>query len=346
MNASAIQHTLGITTMGLDLRDELLITSLLRVISHGTRDRWEYRDDLQADVVLCTPQTASSLALRKPDERSRTPRCIPVLRETEHQPAGTPALRAPFRAMELRKLLDEVSSLLMTRRPLAGATTNAPVEASAINASQPFKPFRFGLALSKLIERASRDLHRVEVGSVTLHVIPAARALLLTEALDDESLAIVLGPRTDVRIRQMDDAETQRLIARGAKPQTIDWLLWRAGLDGPTDQLLPGLPEHGEFALKRWPDFGRLKHKQSHFLMAGLLTRVAHSVDALALASSQPVADVYAFINACALCDLIEVRQEEKSVVRDTTSRQSTSHAPRYGGLFQSIRSALRFGRS
>ncbi len=319
MNAPAIRPALGITTIGVGLRDELLLKSLLRIVGTDTRDLWQYRDDLQVDVALCTPQTVSSLAVCKSGDYGGTPRFIPVLRADENPPAGTPALRAPFRAMELRKLLDEVSNLLMMRRSMAAATPHVAADIAVPGTSAPFKPFRFGLALGKLIERASREVHRIEVGSVVLHVIPAARALLIDAPLDDESLAIVLGPRADVRIRQMDEAEAQRLIAGGAKPQTIDWLLWRAGLDGPADHLLPGLPEHGEFALRRWPDFGRLKHKPSHFLMAALLTRAAHSVDALALASSQPVADAHAFINACALCDLIEVRPAGgKPASRDT----------------------------
>jgi hypothetical protein len=347
MNAVASKNTLGITAVGLGLRDELLLKSMLRIVNGNTRDRWQYRDDLKADVALCSPQTASKLALHKSEGRSSALRCIPLLREQDRPPAGTPALRAPFRAMELRRLLDEVSSMLTARRTLAAATTSPATQSATVSTLQPFKPFRFGLALNKLIERASREMHRIEAGSVILHVIPAARALLLSAPLDEESLGIVLGPRTDVRIRLVDEAEAQRVIADGAKPQTIDWLLWRAGLDGPTDQLLPGLPANGEFALKRWPDFGRLKHKQSHFLMAGLLTRIPHSVDALALASSQPVSEVCAFINACALCDLIEVRDagEKKS----PAGSQATPAAPRttrYGSVFQSIRNALRFGRS
>lgn len=344
MNAVALQRSLGITAVGLDVRDELLLKSLLRIANEGTQDHWQFRDDLRTDVALCTPELVSSITAHTLNDGSPQPRCIPIVRDGEKEPSGTSALRAPFRIAELRQLLDEVSMLLrMKRSSIVPNSSPASVAGSSnVHPLHPFKPFRFGLALNKLMERASREVHRLEVGRVVLHVIPAARALLLSEPLDEGAISVLLEPRVDVRISRIEERDAQRLISDGAKPQTIDWLLWRAGLDGPLNQLLPGLSEQSQFALKRWPDFGRLKHKQSHFLMAGLLTRAAHSVDELALASSQSIAEAYAFINACALCDLIEVRQPVvKESVRGTTS--SPERTTRYGDVFRSIRTVLGF---
>lgn len=346
MNAVALQRSLGITTVGLDLRDELLLKSLLRIANEETQDKWQFRDDMRADVALCAPASASSIPVDKVGDGSAPPRCIWVLRDGERKPAGTASLSAPFRVAELRHLLDEVSNLLRLKRTSGTPISAPPSFAGSSNVSplHPFKPFRFGLALNKLMERASREVHRLEVGRIVLHVIPAARALLLTEPLDEGAVGILLEPRVDVRISRVDEKEAQRLISEGAKPQTIDWLLWRAGLDGPGNQLLPGLSEHSQFALKRWPDFGRLKHKQSHFLMAGLLTRAAHSIDELALASAQPVAEAYSFINACALCDLIEVRPVAVKAVARAAS-PTAERTTRYGDVFRSIRTVLGFRR-
>src|SRR6218665_905423 len=92
VSAAAMSRPLNITAVGLGVRDELLLKSLLRIANEGTQDRWQFRDDMRADVALCTPSSASSLNASQVDDRSPFPRCIPVLQNGERAPVGTPAL--------------------------------------------------------------------------------------------------------------------------------------------------------------------------------------------------------------------------------------------------------------
>jgi hypothetical protein len=341
---------LTLTTIGLPVRKELLIQSLLRLANAKTTDRWSWslcNDDI-VDVVIYEPVSMLSNELLSQARQIGTPMCV-ALTNTESEVAiGEDVLCYPLRAAELVNLLDRLSSrIMMNGLDPWKASRRQPSE-------QPIEPingeFGFALTLQRLIDRDSRAVHRVNVGDMTLHVIPAGRALLLTQPLDSEKLTALFEATSDVRVDVLPDLHARLLIAEGAKQQPLDWLLWRAGLEGPRDRLISTLPSDVAFTLRRWPDFGRLKHDHRHLRMAAHMTRAALTIDELATSTDCSVAQVRAFVNACALCGLIKVRHRATLPAASVQFRRSpvssVPSATRTGGIFRSIRLALGIGAS
>jgi hypothetical protein len=349
MDAPRTPRERRLTTVGLPLRKELLVRSLLAIVNAKTNDRWSFSDDIDADVAICDPQSDLSEVAQRHSQRSGAPRCVSLIVDGGNAIGDTPTLGDPIRAAELVSVLNAVSKRLPA---ITAASTAArqpekrtPQPASTSSAVTGDE-FRFGLALRDLLALASPQMYRIEAGDIALDVIPAARALLIKEGFSIEVPARLFSANAQMRITPLAEMQARRVIASGAKPQAIDWLLWLAGREGPRDHLLPGLPSEARFQLRRWPDFGRLKHDQYDLRMAAHLTRSARSIDELAAASGASTDQARAFVNASALCDLIEVRAREAS----RTSRPSparTSPAPAAGGfagILRSIRSALRMG--
>lgn len=332
------QRRLSVTVVGLPVHKELLVRSLLTVVNTRTRDSWHFSDSIDSDVALCEPNSALTLVAQKHEKLKGFPQCVSVVREGVMAIPHTLVLSAPIYASSFIALLDAISSTLSVRTTYGDAAMSAPLTTSSDD------KFRVGVALHDLVGRASRNVQRIDANGVIFHVIPAARALLLTQPLDEDALPHLFRAR-DVSITPLTEGQTQDLFGDGAKPQSIDWLLWRAGLDGPHDQLLPTLPAAAKFALRRWPDFGRMKHQPFHLRMAAFLTRSPHSIDQLSAAVTHSNDDCRAFVNACALSDLVEVHRKDSG--EELTSRPFHGiEAPltnRYAGIFRSIRHVLGF---
>ena len=335
------QRRLTLTVVGLPVQKELLVRSLLTVVNTRTRDRWYFSDSMESDVALCDPRSALTLVAQKHAKLMGFPQCVSVVREGVMAMPQTPVLTAPIYASNFIALLDALSSAISARTVNVDVAMPAPLIAFSAD------KFRVGVALHDLVGRASRDVQRIDANGVIFHVIPAARALLLTEPLDENALPHLFSARA-VSVTALTEGETQNLFADGAKPQSIDWLLWRAGLDGPHDQLLPTLPVDARFALRRWPDFGRLKHQPFHLRMAASLTRAAHGIDQLSTAVAKSGDDCRAFVNACALSDLVEVQQKDNSQLLASKHFDQIVAPPtnRYAGIFRSIRHVLGFSQS
>lgn len=341
------QRHYTVTTIGLPVRKELLIKSLLRIVNGKTINSWSFTDESNADVAIFEFDSVESASLLTQSQATSKPRGVLL---TSADLAGSYGdrltLSDPIRRADLLALLDSVSNqITVSTRDSVTCQMATVVSSSRVSPN----PFQFAEALHALIGRASRDVFQVETAGVTLHVVPAARALLVKEPVNEETLLRILGKTDEVRVTLMPSALAQRLVAQGAKPEPIDWLLWRLGLQGAGDQLLPMLASTARFALRRWPDFGRLKHDQNHMRMAAWLTCAPLSIDEVVSSAGLSANSVRAFINACALCDLIEVHPVAAPRAQPQHRARQYSTAPkplRYAGIFKSIRSVLGLGKS
>lgn len=332
------RQNLKLTTVGLPVRMELLVRSMLRIVNARTVDQWSFADEGTAHVVLRNP----GAAVPSGAQGSALPRYVSLTNDGIAALGAKATLPSSIAVSDLTALLDSVSGEVALTRHRSARPSVGAVGALAGDSTDPF---RFGTMLQALLEQASRDVFRIEVGGVVLHVIPAARALLVREPINDETLRRILDAREDASVTIVPDEKAQELIVGGAKPQTIDWLLWRVGLDGPHDRLLSGLPSNARFALRRWPDFGRLKHDQGHLQLAARLTRAPLDIETLATVAGQRSGDVRAFVNACSLCDLIEIHAEESVASLPEPARRSPAAGSKgYTSVFRSIRAALGFG--
>lgn len=323
-----------LTTIGLAVRDELLFKSMLRVANTQTTSRWMFRDDTRVDVALydsASGMTAPALAQRS-DAGSAVVVALP--RGDAKTDATGQWLRGPTRISSLIKLLDEISAKVAgTTRP---AVDGAPVAGA----------FRFGIALRHLLAGAGRGIYRVQAQGIEIFVAPATRSLMLKQPLLEQDIEALVNTSDEIRTTVLAQCEADRLAADGAQPHSIEWLLWRAGLEGPDDQLLCDLPADAAFMLRRWPDFGQMKQTRAqakaHLRMAALLTRADHTIDELVAAVDVAPRHVRAFLNACALCGLVQ-RHARNPVAQPRNPARLTGRSA-HAAIFRSIRNALGLG--
>jgi hypothetical protein len=310
-----------LTTIGLPLRDDLLIRSLVQVIRSKTVDDWTFHDGFEADVILCDPDSnLSGVALRRVGQ-SATLACVSVVHDGQAPLPDTKTLRAPIKSAELIALLNDIS------RP-AGPDSRGPTQAAETNDDRSVAD-----VLHELMQAKSPDLHAVESATAALFITPASRTLHAAAPLTEADMQQWLGAGR-VRTRRID----RQTVHHTESKHSFDKLLWKIGLTHTDSRLLRGLPEGAKFKLKRWPDFGVFAHEMFHFRMAALLSRGGHTVEGLAAATSRTANEARAFVNACAMCDLLRVDATPAAEPQKTTAPSSQR---RYSSILKSIRSAL-----
>lgn len=328
-------QTLTLTTIGLPVRTELRIKSLLEVVNSKTTHSWAFVDGT-ANVMICDPTSAlSAIALKR--SRTAVERCVSLVKDDETLPLpDTETLRDPIRAGDFVDLLNSVSATLeQPQQGQSGARAEPALDAE--------DPFRFGTTLRKLAKSGSNDVFMLQTGGFVAHVVPATRTVLTLEPIDSRTMQEITQPGVPVSVMQYPASYADQLMSNGAQRSSTDALLWSIGLHGPADRMLNELPQTGAFKLRRWPDFGRLEHSADHLRIAARLSRRESGLVELASSLGQATRNVTPFINACALCDLLKVAQP-------ATAMNSPPPAPRaaprttYAGIFQTIRSVLGFG--
>lgn len=328
-------RNLTLTSIGLPLRAELRLKSLLEVVNAKTSDRWSFIEQGDAHVAICDPASAlSSVTMKR--GASGTTRYFSLVEDASLAAAGTSVIRDPIRASDLIELLNLVSSTLSCEAPQKEWAALTAATSTSIDGRDVFP---VAVALRGLARGKSQSVYVLQAAAFEMHVMPAARTVHLMEPVDDEGLRGLAAPGVPISIRELAATQTSELVAQSCK---LDELLWRLGLHGEKSRLLPELPADASFKLRRWPDFGRIEHTPEHLRLAARLVREKATVLELAMAAGLSVSNVNAFINACCLCELIEVHAVEHAVrtVRATTPSQP----PRYSGIFRTIRSVLGFG--
>jgi len=150
-----------LTTVGLPLRDELLIKSLIQVIGTKTVDDWTFYEGFEADVALCNPNSnLAGVALRRAGQ-SAAPTCVSVVHDGDDSLPGTKVLHAPIKSSEFIALLNDISrSTDHIRRDAAPATAEATGSGSVAD------------ALHELMQTKSPALHAVGCGAKTVFIVP------------------------------------------------------------------------------------------------------------------------------------------------------------------------------
>jgi hypothetical protein len=342
------RRTMTLTTLGLSLRDETLVKSLLNLVEANTRADWKFVDEIEADLALCDPQSPlARMAMQRAQQVGR-PHCVALLHDQNAQSPIPHSIRAPLRVREFIDMLDALcdagGEAVTPAGPGATSHSHSHATEPAPAPGEPLQGLTLADALSKLIateeENKRSQVWRIALGDSVLDVIlPECRyalsgAEVSLQALVD--LALSRPIQSIVRLAPEDRAPSSaRSVARPLQP-----LLWRIGLVLPVDPGTPWLKEHVALRLKRWPDFGSLGSHKSHLALSALLTKRSWRIDDLVQASGESRAMVLSFLNTCGLCGLL--------VLNDVAPKQieAPSKRRRFGvsGLFQAFRSALRIG--
>ncbi|MFC4315000.1 hypothetical protein ACFPN2_38435 [Steroidobacter flavus] len=327
---------LTVTCLGLSLRTELRLKSMLEVVNARTTDRWSFTERGDAHVAICDPASALSSVTQKRSSNGAT-RFFSLVEDVALAASGTSVIRDPIRASDLIELLNLVSSTLSLEVPPREWAALASTEDAAVDGRNAFP---VAVALRGLARRDAQQVYALQAASVELNVVPETRSVLLTRPLDESGLARLAAPGVHISIREWPTSHARLLADTGAQSCKLDALLWRLALHGCKSRLLPELPPSAHFKLRRWPDFGRIEHTPDHLRLAARLVRQKMTVLELAIVTRLPVSTINAFINACCLIELLEVHSD------------GPKHSPvdarpsRYAGIFNAIRSVLRLGAS
>jgi hypothetical protein len=320
-----------LTAVGLPDRKEQLIKSMLLAVSARTVDTWDFSDGLEADVAICdvdSPLASITVARARLVGR---PQCIWLAAPGIEAPAGR-RLDDPIGWASLAAILDEVSGVL-------GDAPPRPAESRPAEAS-----LDFATTIRDLVAQAAPA--RVIKAGIELHVLPATATapasdrIRTSHVLSGATLKRLTDPAEAARIERPHAPVALPALAHDARSSDVLWLL---GLASGGERLLAPLTDATPIALKQWPDFGRLTPVPAHLQATARLVRRAHTVGELAAALSIEITAVRAFVNAAALCGLVDTRPLPAWTTPAPPSRSTPTPAPARSGILASIRSALGF---
>jgi hypothetical protein len=330
---------LTLSSIGLPVRTELRIKSMLEVIHSKTLDRWSFSGDDAGDLCICEPSSALSVVALKRASQAGRPRCVMLVKGETAQSDAALSIRDPIRSVDLIALLNSFSA--------AVPTPTEAVRTRGRNDQLSKKPDPFGCAntIRALLQSTRPEVFHLKIGPHQVWLLPVDRAVLLLKVFGPLEILDLVDPYAQVIVTQLPPSVGQELVDAGAHLRRADWLLWCLGIQGPQDHCLPELPTNARMKLRRWPDFGRVEHAPLHLRLAARLSRRFQSLEELADSVGESPDMVRPFVNACCLCGLLAVTVSAGEPVRTLDARESKQAAPRgYMGLFKTIRSVLKFG--
>jgi len=322
-----------LTTCGLPLRDEILVKSVLRVSASRLTSAWRYVDGTDCDVALCEPGTPIGTDSGRA-ENTRGPIVITLKREPRAANPSLATLQWPMRVSELFDLLNYFSA-----RDERQLTSGSPVIETVDEAAKTAQS-SLVLALWELTQPNSGQpaYAALELGGTTIYVNVKQRTYRSRNELNPNAIGALTRLSMAPSVSKIS-AEDWSEIDRGYQTQPLDALLWNCGTHGPASKLLPWLNGANAFALRQWPDFGRMGGKSAYIALSARLMRRAYTVPQLCRDASLNVVQVHAFVNACALCGLIK-----EQVGTSEPPPVAAAQPGRWSSVFRVVRSALGIG--
>jgi hypothetical protein len=251
------ERRLTLTTVGLSVRDELRVKSMLQLVEGKTSATWTYVDEPQADLAICEPDSVLARAIMKQATQRGRPRCVSLLRQGATPMEDTQSVYAPLRVSDFISMLNatlgdtSIDTSLTTQQLVAAAHA----EAVAHN-----EGFLLAHSLRDITTKGGTQTYRITHANLSLYVMPAQDRVFSNEELTTEvvtGLALATG---NLQSQELP-ANVVPALEGGFHRRSLQYLLWHCGLLGATSDLLPWLPRMARFRLQRWPDFGRLGHK-------------------------------------------------------------------------------------
>lgn len=293
--------------IGFDWRAQLSLRATLSLLAGKTQDHWDFCEDLSADAIVYEAGNALAQALaRREHPEPRRQLLFPC--SADGDGGQEPALRYPFGASRLIRCLDHASEQLAA----------VPAETS------------LGDSLAQRLDEALATPGVIGVALLTGErrglLLPAEAALRWPLALNLDETVRLLAPEVQLQVfRQADMVALNRL--RLLTPQQHPWgaALWTIGTATSGGRLLRRLDPARYYRLKQWPEFGHGGRRTSDTVCANALMHRALSPEQLALAAGLPLPLANNFLNAAALCGLLQ----EGGVASDK------------GGMLQRLRSTL-----
>jgi len=330
---------LTLTTIGLSIRDQMRVKSMLQLVEGKTAASWTYVEAAVADLAICEPESVLAQAVMKQASERGRPRCVSLLRQGATPPENIETVSAPLRVSDFITMLDATLGDVDT-----SLTTQQLVAASHAEAVAQNEGFLFAHALRDILGKDEQRAHLVTHGPVFIYVQPAQSTVLANMDLSPELIAGIAQASSGLDVREL--AADEALRAPGElRRHSLQYLLWNCGLLGPTTDLLPWLPRMARFRLQRWPDFGRLGHRTWQVRLTSILVNNGYTLQQMTSLAAQPVANIRGFLNACELCGLLTHEALAGDGPGETTPAQAAAKpTSRWSGILRSIRNGLHIG--
>ena len=311
----------SVACLGLEWRVEVSLKSLLGLLKDRLSVAWQHSDDINADVIIYDPASPLAQAVLRREDTGGQHRVMVPCSASDPGPSG---LALPIGASRLTQCLERASILL-----------GLPTEAR--------RGERPGLCqrLDDLLQAADTVGVIVTAGGHRGLLNPARKSIHWPHELDADVLAgLVVGEVAVEPMRATEEVEFHRTAQDAIVSIPWDMPLWAVGIGTSGGRLLRRLDAKRPYQLSRWPDFGVLGRRGSDIQCAALLTQKELSPEALAARTGLPIAKVYGFINACALCGLLQ----EGGVAADTAPGAPVRPESFASGMLKRIRKALSLG--
>ncbi|MBB3229135.1 hypothetical protein FHW69_003787 [Luteibacter sp. Sphag1AF] len=314
-----------VTAVGLLARDELLVRTLLKVVTTQTTEAWSFHDGFEANVALCNPDSAlSMMAIRRASSHGLL--CVSVVHDGGHVLPETLMLRAPIRSSDFIDVLNRASGRLQVQ--------------GRSQESWPKDDERYesvAQALSRLKSERTARHARIEVQNRVLVVEFRTGQMAGVDDLTDADLVDIAHSRS-FTLTVLDE----RPGDTGTFTHVLDRLLWLSGLHGASHGEADVLPDR-RYQLRRWPDAGSLPLQSFQLHMAAVLSRQAATADELASRVQRPLQDAEAFLNGCAMLGVLD---EVTASMENRAGGMRATRKSFYGDLFHSLRTMLGIRRS
>lgn len=350
------QKKLHIGIAGLKLSDALALRSIVR-LSKGKleRDCIFTRQD-EADVIIGV--SGDMEFNRKVIESKQNGRtiCIALTKHNEALSFSGNLLQRPIRPQDVVNLLNSCDKRLSKSQDHDAAVVEIPDKFKKAAAEKPQEEpskdlkTRNALALAYELQKQT-DLKKAQDLLLSLSGEPQIH-IRLPDGKFSTCNGKVITPNDGTSLleslawmQQKIDVEKRAPEAEQENDQWLpmDCFYWHLGVHALSDELLPGLDESMLFKLKRWPDFGRNGADSAHLKLAAFMVRRALSLAELKTLTRQPSKTIIAFINACALCNLLLPKDRTGHEVALDLNKMKMAGDSGQGlaGVFSAIRSVF-----
>lgn len=312
------------TCLGFDWRAEISLKETLTLLRGKTRDVWHYSDELSADVVAYDTQSTLAQALvRRAQAESAAQVFFPSTSQDEH----SLTLRYPFGASRLISCLDQASSQLagqVARREVANESSLCQTLFNALHVPDA----------AAVVLRAGNQHGWIRLRQRQMH---------WSQPLGINEIAALVAGSAQIEVVGVDEharlAELERSAPVAAPAEA---LLWAIGITRSRGTLLQQLDAAAAYRLRRWPDFGVIGRRSQDLRCTALLTQRAMAPMQLSLLAGIPLGTIGSYLNACALCGLLDRPEVAAQSTAAVPTRNPASETA-LGGVLRRIRLAFAF---
>lgn len=329
---------LSLTTVGLSIRDETLVKSMLQVVAGKTASAWTFSDGLDVDLAFCNPQSALVLVLTNRANETGRPHCVALVRDGAcAQPLAT-SIHAPLQVGAFISLLDSVSASAVRDRA-APALAPTPRPTSTLMPMLVDDTSESGDGFAETVRRLAKEhtagTWRISHAGLDAVLLMPERRVVLSVPLGADAAAALAGNAGCAAPLWLDATDAAH-VREAPSTLPLERLLWMVGLHAPR-AAQPQWLATARVRLRQWPDFGRVGMVPAHLALSALLAHAPHDAAELAAASGNELADVEAFLGACAASGLLDIEPGPAPTTPAVAPR-------RVSRLFQRLRGALGIG--